>query len=182
MFCLPDQQGRQAQGPRHHAAARHPRGVGARAAAVSRLAGARKRARRARSAARPSTSSTTAVMVPKRTGDRDRDSRSWWARWSPTRAAPWHATCPDPAREANHGRLPHPRHRARRPGRLSAAAVHLDSVNLPDDRGRAGADHRTLAAVVRGGGVGGERAGREGPLLRVRGRRARQRPGRRGRR
>ena len=35
------------QGARDHAAARHPRGVGARAAAVPRLAGARERARRA---------------------------------------------------------------------------------------------------------------------------------------
>ena len=48
------------QGARDHAAARHPPGVGARAAALPRLAGARERARRARSTGRPSTSSTTA--------------------------------------------------------------------------------------------------------------------------
>ena len=120
------------------------------------------------------------VMVPKRAGRPRAAFPSWSARWSPTRAAPWRGTCPDRTRARRTATMAGFLIRDIAPedlDDLQKAAVHLDSVNLPDDRERAGADHRTLAAVVRGGGVGRERAGRQGSLLRVRRGRARQRPG-----
>ena len=120
------------------------------------------------------------VMVPKRPVTRERDSRAGRRavrRRARLRGAP-------------------PALTERRPRRIVAGFLIRDiaPADLDDfqQRGRsprfgeparrsrrAGADHRTLAAVVRGGGGGRERAGRERSLLRVRGGRARQRPGRR---
>jgi hypothetical protein len=82
-------------------------------------------------------------------------------------------------REGERGRLPHPgRHRAGGSGRLRQAAVHLDSVNLPDDRALAQIIERPQRSFAVEAGTR-QRAGREGSLFRVRGGRARQRPGRR---
>ena len=170
MLRVSDQQGVAAQGPRHHAVARHPRGVGARAAAAARLAGARKRPRRSREARRRSTSSTTASLVPRRpitpsglpelVGALLR-RRRWLRRRAISQAESLSArhTPVFLIRDVAPGDLDD----------LQQAAVHLDSVNLPDDRDALARDHRALAAVVRGGAsAGAARAARCGSLLRVR--------------